>query len=255
MFWNAEKTVIQVRFWESGAGEPFASSQLPIEQLPDTFAIHTDLEMSSGKYVVVKAEPSRKEDFKKTGILDLYLQRVEAMDPSQILFSLPTIEDAVPSSNDHPLSGQAFSIHEDEWRQLEFVSRSFAAQVEAECEQIRAVRAQATNGPGFNRIHVRRAIAHPLQDTSLQLESLLATVGEIQHRYSGFTTSEGQMVTDSFAVKLASGVHLFGATESDGTVTALCLADCTAQEHWMSALCQAQGLILVQWVHAQLVVG
>ncbi|MBK9576536.1 MAG: hypothetical protein IPO40_05640 [Fibrobacteres bacterium] len=249
-----DETVL-VRFWDAGEQTMMGESRMPAERLPETFSVETELDMSSGKFLVVKAEPAHKAEFQERGILDLYLQRVETMDPSQILFSLPTIEDTQPDSQAHPLSEQGYSIHEDEWRQLEFVATSFSVQVDAECEQIRAVRAQAAVGPGFKRIHLRQAIPVPLRDAALTLEQLVALVGEVSHRHPGFSIHAGRMVTDSFAFKLASGTHLFGTTGANGRITALCLAECTSVEPWMESLCRTHGLILVQWTQAQRVLG
>lgn len=247
--------VVLVRFFEVGARELMGESRMPLERLPQTFAVETELDMPSGKFLVVKADPAHKDQFQKSGVLDLYLQRAEVMDPSRILFSLPTLENTQPESQPHPLAAQAYAIHEDDWRQLEFVAQSYSVQVDEECGQIRTVRAESADTPGFKRIHLRQAIPVPLREIDLTLEQLVAFAGNVAHRYAGFCIHPGQMVTDSFALKLATDTHLFGTTESNGRITALCLAECTSVEPWMEPLCRTHGLILVQWTQAQRVMG
>jgi len=43
---------IQVLFFEVGAVKPFAQSELPVEQLPDTFQIETTLHIGNDDWMV-----------------------------------------------------------------------------------------------------------------------------------------------------------------------------------------------------------
>jgi hypothetical protein len=84
------KQTIAVTFLEEGTGRVIGKVDLPIGQLPDTFAIETQLDIAKQKYMVVKSEPPTKAEFSKTGKLVNTLRKVEAIDPSKMLFSLPT---------------------------------------------------------------------------------------------------------------------------------------------------------------------
>src|SRR4030095_9803065 len=97
MFGLFKKTV-SVTFVDDATGSPFAQSEMPLDQLPDTFeGHHTDLEIKGRKYFVLGAEPESKGEFAKSRQLTVRLRAVEAIDLDKILFSLPPIcGDALP---------------------------------------------------------------------------------------------------------------------------------------------------------------
>jgi hypothetical protein len=55
------------------------------------------------------------------------------MAPSEILLSVPTLEDALPPLRQGD-TAMAYTLHEDDWRQHEFVARRFESEIAAEDE-------------------------------------------------------------------------------------------------------------------------
>jgi len=94
MLWFGKKhDKIRVEFVESGKDKPFAVSMVPIGQLPDTFEVATTLDVADRKWSVVEAIPKLRNDFERSGKLRVVLAPVHMVNPKDILFSLPTLND------------------------------------------------------------------------------------------------------------------------------------------------------------------
>ncbi len=77
------------------------------------------------------------------------------MDPKELLFSLPTLCDSAPAIDDAPPSNNHRSLHEDDWRQIEFVMRVNLAHIEKELEKLAAFKQQHRRGPGWTDVYIR----------------------------------------------------------------------------------------------------
>ena len=93
-----------------------------------------------------------------------------AADPKGILFSLPSINDALPRDGG-PVDGSEFILAEDDWRQLEFVHFSHGEVVWGELRAICRIYEEHSNGErfGFNDLYVRSRLVEPLPATELVL--------------------------------------------------------------------------------------
>lgn len=170
------------------------------------------------------------------------MRKVDKIDPSKILFSLPTVEDALPPMRE-PDSSSAYEIHEDDWRQRDFVSRQFTPEIDAELVEIRRVWAER-DGPGFKRAHVRAKVRAPLRDVGLTLVDVreaLGGVGEL-----GLAVGDG-LVIDGFAFPLPGGAA-YGRV-ADGLVEALGLHG-DAEPGGLRELANQRALVLVDWIRA-----
>jgi hypothetical protein len=102
---------------------------------------------------------------------------VVMLDPKDLLFSLPTLSDGLPDGEKpERLPPDAYHLHEDDWRQVEFIGVRQADEVDAELKELRTFVAQHRKGYGFTEVHVRRSRPDglaPLQVESSALESLL----------------------------------------------------------------------------------
>lgn len=93
---------------------------------------------------------------------------MDSMSPKDILFSLPTICDRVPEPDPALVSDFLFQMHEDDWRQIEFVDASLAPVVAEQRRLIREVvdhhsRRGADGRPfAFETLHVRTEPVDPL---------------------------------------------------------------------------------------------
>ena len=111
-------TMVSVTFVDAGSGVPIGHGEMPSETLPET------LDIAGSHYSVERAESPAP------GELTLFLRPIETMSPHDILFSLPTVCDRVPEADPVLVSAVMFEMHEDDWRQIEFVDASLAPVVE-----------------------------------------------------------------------------------------------------------------------------
>src|SRR5688572_21762880 len=115
---------IRVTFYSADTGQVFATSEIPASSLPESFLVATTLHLGDEDWEVVSADPPTAEEFRKTGALSLRLRRVARMDPNEILYSLPTLSDAIPETDPGSRASgrRVLRLHEDDWRQIELIS-------------------------------------------------------------------------------------------------------------------------------------
>jgi hypothetical protein len=93
------------------------------------------------------------------------------MDPKDILFSTPTLNDVLPTALGAAAAGKdCHQMHEDNWRQFEFVSGKFDKEIESELAAIDRIWKEQSVPVGegmtaFRNVHVRKAITRPLDIT------------------------------------------------------------------------------------------
>jgi hypothetical protein len=223
--------MVHVVFLDARNGKTIGESDVPADQLPESFEIATKLGIGGQQWSVFRAEPTTRADYTRTGTLRLELRPILTLDPKTILFSLPTIESTQPPLPGRPGPG-ALTLHEDDWRQIEVVARRFEPEIAADQADIRAVKSEFT-GSGFVRIHIRERIPEPLAGVTLPLASLFA----------GFTLGElaiaGQLVEGGFAY----GDNIYGR-QVDGNVVALCAAKDPAA---LAEIAAKHALVVVAW--------
>jgi hypothetical protein len=253
MFGPFKKTV-SVNFVDDSTGQTIARSEMPLEQLPDTFALQTDLDIAGQSYIVMRAEPQTKDRFAKTKCLTVTLRKVERVDPKKILFSMPSIcNSALPVTEPSGGAESVYVFHEDDWRQCEFISVRYAGEISAELAAIRHVHSAARSGSGWREIHVRDRIVSPLaagthwHDVMKHLGRLdpgpRIALGDARHTVSG-----------SVATQFGDGVVVWGV-ETAGNLSVLCVENVqTASAETIAGLrrvADALSLVLVHWCRCQ----
>jgi hypothetical protein len=221
---GSERT-IRVEFINAADNSIMGVSKMAPAQLPDTFAINTTLDIKNQKWSVASAEPMEKGEFLKTGKLRLVLSPLTSANPADILFSLPTISDDIGNAQGNtPPSETVFAIHEDDWRQIEFVWAQYSPEIEKEFADIRQIWASEKSGPGFKKLHVRKRIPEPLGESSLHVEDLSKVVPP-QKRFDsvGFQRTLGT-IPQSFAWSAGPHVVVWGIANPDGKIRRLCLS-------------------------------
>lgn len=246
------KPTISVVFLDAASGEQFAAAELPLAQLPDTFAVDTDLEIAGQHYVVVRAEPQTKAAFAKTKRLAVTLRKVEAIDPRKILFSMPSLcGAALPATVSGEAPPGALVLHEDDWRQCELVSTDLAADVSAELASIRRIHATAAEKVGWRELHVRERISHPLP-RGTKWQALVPRLGDFAPM-TGVSLGGG-LVVDAVAGRFSDGVVVWGV-EAAGELTVLCLENIDAASSATAAalmrIADERSFILVRWCRCQ----
>lgn len=232
---------IHVAFIDAETGDVFGEVDAPIERLPDTFEISTTMHLGADDWSVERAEPATRAEFEASGQLRLTLRRVVYMDPKSILFSMPTIENALPPGHEAD-DTDAFRLRPDEWRQVELVAPKFEPEAAVELAEIRVVR-EERDGPGFARIHVRERIPAPLEGTAIQASELAGA-----HRLLAVHDHPGSLVTGGFAVAIGD-VTVYGR-EVDGRVVELGVDG--AAPDALLALADRHGLLVVDWCAARM---
>lgn len=91
-----------------------------------------------------------------------------AVNPNDILFSTSTLEDSLPADDgSSPAGDNCYRLHEDDWRQFEFIDASHSAQILSELAAIDKIWKEQSvpvgkDMTGFRNVHVRKLITKPL---------------------------------------------------------------------------------------------
>lgn len=211
--------VIRVEFVNNATQEQIAVSDVTVDQLPDSFQLETKLEIGDEQWWVVEASPREKKDFSETGSLKVFLSKIESLDPANIAFLLPTINNSLFEAAGGT-DENVFLIHEDDWRQSEFISKAFAANIETEIDSINEIYRAHRVGSGFDRVHLRELIDEPLVREDIGLDAFRRSV-EIGHIFNGFGL-RGSTAKNSFAFELTDESILFGQVDDHDRIRFLC---------------------------------
>lgn len=244
--------MIHVQFVDEQTGQIVAETYAPLSTLPQSFEAETHLELGGQHWDVVAADPVTADLFARSGTLALTLRRVHVTqrDATDILYSLPTICDVIPpiAQGTTKLHKRVFELHEDEWRQIEFIPSSFNAEIQEEMKAIRYIYETATVGPGFRALHLRQRIPTPL---SLPMPLVLSAFPDPQ-LYDGIAYERiAGLIDAGFGFDSARTI-LFGE-QRHAFVTTLCLARSHAMNHeeaWterVKAWMTHHELLLVDW--------
>ncbi len=248
MAWFSSKVV--VTFIDDATGESLAVTEMPSANLPKSFEIDTTLHLGDDDWSVVDAQPKTRAEYAKSKTLTLRLRRIELMDPGNLLYSLPSICDAIPTINDQPLSGKEFLLAEDDWRQFEFVSNNLAFEVDDEIAKIRLIHETAAAEVGWREIHVRSQPELPLV-CDLQLADLASSLN-ISATSVGVTYRGARSpITDGYAFT-AAHLTVYGVAPN-GKVLTIALDQYSDQPphansvERLKSLAQELNLDLVNW--------
>lgn len=72
---NFGRRIVRVTFFEQASGAIISSSRMPLERLPETFGVDTELKMAGASYVVVRAEPPTKAEFSASNELKVIVKK------------------------------------------------------------------------------------------------------------------------------------------------------------------------------------
>lgn len=212
-----EDNKINVEFYEFTSKQLIANSQIPLQQLPDTFAINTTIHFGDSDWNVMAAKPLKKSEFAASGKVELFLAKVETMDPKDILYSLPSINDEIPRIVDCD-SENVLVLLEDDWRQVECVSTSFLNEINAEISQIRDIYDNDRESAGFRNMHLRKKISTPLEGKEITLRNLHEYFNaKVHYEGAGFNSSYG-IIENGFAFSTESNWVFWGQCDADENI-------------------------------------
>ena len=250
------KSTIEVALFKSGETQPFTVSSMPIAQLPDTFAVNTTMHIDNEDWLVIRAVPVDKAAFRKTGKLQIFMTNAPTVlrDPHSILFTLATISDDLPGMAPTASLEGVTIFHEDDWRQIEFVTEAQKDLIAEEVNDIEAVFANEQVGHGFRKLHLRQRIAEPLAGVSVTLDDVKRRFGvQSEFKGVGFNTAAA-VIARGFAFQTPGNDILWGQLGDDGRVAFLNLLpspDGDLDAGGLDAFLTVTGLCLVDWPAAE----
>jgi hypothetical protein len=172
------------------------------------------------------------------------------MDPKELLFSLPTLCDPSPSVDALPPSGTHRSLHEDDWRQIEFVARINQAHIHKELGTLAAFKEHYRRRPGWTKVYVRSE--HPTSLGMLGLRYSDMPAFSVSGLTMGSGAPLGGTVRGGFAFSDGGAWFIYGQRANDGRVLQLALSpgrslpsERLAQA--VSRLTQTSDLLLIDW--------
>jgi hypothetical protein len=225
----AHDVAVTVIFVDGTDGKEVGRSKLPPDQLPKAFDADTTVDIGGTTWLVERAEPEDAARWRASRTLTLVLRPANslAVPARDILFSLPSICDALPSVAGTRSGDDAFEIHEDDWRQVEMIAGSLSGVIQSELRAIRAIYEEsarrASHGGiiGFSDIHIRVQPVRPLPEPP-SLRQVLSMLPQPSRQYAGvaFKGTAGVAV-GSFAAAFGR-VNLYGLADGDA-IEVLCL--------------------------------
>jgi hypothetical protein len=142
-------------------------------------------------------------------------------------------------------------IHEDDWRQVEFVSAKLLGDVETEITSIRTICETKRKGGGFVGMHIRKLIEAPIDDGVVPY-SALKNLLSISKEFSGFGINTYMGVAEhSFAFETNNGLRFYGVLNQKGNVVFLCLANTDGFADKVGDLVKTFHLVGVDWCKCQ----
>lgn len=121
------------------------------------------------------------------------------IDPSLILFSLPTICAELPGASAESVRREGTRLHEDDWRQVELVANVHALAICDNFQAINEIRSERS-GLGFVRIHIREEPHDPLRGLNIGLDCVVEALGAEYRVADGLALIPGgRRIADAFA--------------------------------------------------------
>jgi hypothetical protein len=200
---------IEVTFIDDNTGESLGVTQIPTNNLPDSFERDTIINLSNADWNVLNARPKTRAQYTKSKTLFLWIRRVEQVNISDIFYTLPSICAVFPDLDNRSLSGTELTIAEDDWRQFELVSNKLADKVDKEIAKIRLIHENATDGVGWREIHIRKKPEIPIGGNIALTH--LANMLKVSAKSAGITYHGSQsQIADGYSFRLNDDFSVYG---------------------------------------------
>jgi len=173
------------------------------------------------------------------------------IDPHEVLFSLPTLCDPAPATDGSPPSAGHRPLHEDDWRQIEFVAAANHEHVLRELAALVQFKQQHWEKVGWKNIYLRKE--HPVPFAALGL--MMDAPRELTQ---SALTLGGRCVPGGFALSESSGWSFYGQRTPRGHVVHFAISPsgtpATAVFAGLaSGFANGAGVILVDWYRCLIV--
>jgi hypothetical protein len=151
------------------------------------------------------------------------ISKPQFMDPSQIMFNMATLEANFPEFSNEQVE-PAFIMHEDDWRQIEFISRDNYEKINLELSKIKDIYNNFTHDGGtyksYKKMAMRDSITNPV---NINFDQLLNKFSVKKTDLKNFAILDGGLVEGGFTfeaygcsfygVQVKGTVNIFGAYE------------------------------------------
>jgi len=243
---------IKVHFIDNSDGQTIGASEMNADQLPETFSVPTTMHIQDSDWDVEEAIPVNSIDFVKAKSLVLKMRKIEKMNIDDIWYSLSTISNEFPqtAAMTQPTEFD-IHIHEDDYRQKEFLNSNARALIKEEFIGIKNIRENHSKKSGeytlFKKCHVRTIIGTP--NLIINFNELK---GLLKSDFVGQVIISDEILKNGFALKTNNATY-FGTLDND-TVTELCIAQWN--ENTISdiiRICKAFNLVFVNWNNCEIV--
>lgn len=257
---------VDTLFIDASTGKAIGQADMPVEQLPQSFANETTFHIGDEEWSVLTAEPLTAEEFIQTGKLVLTLQKVVKVPAGHILFTLPTLCNEIPPivAGSTKQGKNIFELHEDDWRQIGFVSHTYRHAIDSELAHIMRIYREASvndgHALGFKSLHVRQQINVPFQE-KIPLNQLDLFFTSVPYRYEGVSYQQAEgLIEGGFAFRVAPvlfyGQHVEGMVKSLSIkVVGKAPGANTEIVHSLQELMKIYHLDLVDWCKPQLIIA
>ena len=224
--------------------------------LPEAFDDATSLSVSGTHWMVVEADPPRREQFARTRQLTVRLQPVVMANPADVLFSLPSIWDRLPKLGNSPVSSLDCLMHEDDWRQVELVASEHHAAIDAEFLAIRKIHeTQSVEQGSWRDLHVRTMPESPIPK-GLSLDEVKRTLAPESEINGVSFRGQKCRVADRLSLTTSDGLCVYGLAPADeievlGIVESTLRSDSEESIRALEALATQFDLGLICWCRCQ----
>lgn len=247
-----KSNTIKVQFIDSSNGNVIGVSEMPPEQLPETFEIQTTMHLNDEDWSIQEAIPAHSKEFLQSKNLILKMSKVEKMNPNDIWYTTPTISNEFPQTIEKTKETENdISIHEDDYRQREFLNVNTKSKVQEEFNEVKEIWANHSKKNEeytlFKNCHVRKAIGLPnLSINFNELQTILNSnsVGQV--------IINGENLKNGFSLNTDNTIY-FG-TLTGKTITELCISqwnDNTTNE--ILNINKKFNLLFVDWSNCNLI--
>lgn len=257
LFGKEEK--IRVQFIECSTGNIVGISNMTADQLPATFAIETKMTILGSEWQVAEAIPVNSVDFIKTKSLVLKLNKIEKINTSDIVFSIPTVSNEFPAFSETALFNDfEVSINDDDLRQYEFLNKSVLPLIDIVVEKISDIienysQSLGENGRVFTKCHARDTIGDSHLDINFnELKDVLGVtnVGKVTiYGYDGFVLNNIALTT--------TDTTFYGTLNSEtNTITHLGISNFSENSiNEIDNIITKFGLVFINWCQCEIITG
>jgi len=247
-----KSNTIKVQFIDSSNGNVIGISEMPPEQLPETFEIQTTMHLNDEDWSIEEAIPAHSKEFLQSKNLTLKMKKVEKMNPNDIWYTTPTISNEFPQTNTKTKDSEFdISIHEDDYRQKEFLNISSLPQIKEELKAIKEIwenhSKKSEEYTLFKNCHARKTIGLPnLSIDFNEMQTLLNS------NSTGQVIINGEILSNGFGLKTENTAY-FG-TLNYGKVVELCISQWNEKTtNEILKINKEFNLIFVDWFNCDII--